>query len=71
MDYPTLPIGFHWAPLRGSWYIYIYIISSVSLRRYVDPKGFIRFFDELRWTVWGFIALRMDARGRLVRWMIP
>ena len=20
MDYPTLPIGFHWAPLRGSWY---------------------------------------------------
>ena len=22
MDYPTLPIGFHWAPLRGSWYSY-------------------------------------------------
>ena len=22
MDYPTLPIGFHWAPLRGSWYTY-------------------------------------------------
>ena len=20
MDYPTLPIGFHWAPLGGSWY---------------------------------------------------
>ena len=25
MDYSTLPIGFHWAPLRGSWYgIYAY-----------------------------------------------
>ena len=21
MDYPTLPIGFHWAPLGGSWYV--------------------------------------------------
>ena len=20
MDYPTLPIGFHWAPLQKSWY---------------------------------------------------
>ena len=20
MDYPTLPVGFHWAPLGGSWY---------------------------------------------------
>ena len=22
MNYPTLPIGLHWAPLGGSWYIY-------------------------------------------------
>ena len=30
MDYPTLPIGFHWAPLRGLWYIYIYLIRTYS-----------------------------------------
>ena len=22
LDCPTLPIGFHWAPLGGSWYVY-------------------------------------------------
>ena len=21
LNYPTLPIGFHWAPLGGSWYM--------------------------------------------------
>ena len=29
MDYPTLPIGFHWALLGGSWYnVYIVMISD-------------------------------------------
>ena len=23
MDYSTLPIGFHWAPLRGSWHFHL------------------------------------------------
>ena len=29
LDYPTLPIGFHWAPLGWSRYIYIYLYHIV------------------------------------------
>ena len=36
MDYPTLPIGFHWEPLRGSWYI-AYIAALASFAPGVVP----------------------------------
>ena len=31
MDYPTLPIGFHWAPLRGSWRICLVFVFVVQV----------------------------------------
>ena len=31
MNYPTLPIGFHWAPLGGSWYNDQTVFSSTII----------------------------------------
>ena len=29
MKYPTLPLGFHWAPLGGSWHVVLFLASMV------------------------------------------
>ena len=40
MDYPTLPIGlgFHWAPLGGSWYINLYVCHVYLLNGGLDSS---------------------------------
>ena len=44
MDYPTLPIGVHWAPLGGSWYAGLYDpmkfeLTSSTLRLDTRPSA--------------------------------
>ena len=44
MDYPTLPIGFHWAPLRGFW---LYTVSYIALATTSTGRLFGRAVEPL------------------------
>ena len=60
MDYPTLPIGFHWAPLGESWYT-----VSVRMHRFGKCPG--GSFSPLLWPLSGaFQALQGPGSPRLL-----
>ena len=57
MDYPTLPIGFHWAPLGGSWCKGEVIPSSPSPKRNHGNPRALRLVTPKRWAWWSLLPL--------------